>query len=113
MKNKGKTEEMKALKSRHGTASSMILKWTLTILFSTVVRWLLIYFDFGEVFKRRVEISSPITSWFRVEECITLSQLGLSPYSGDVCHQPPLIVEIFKLLPSKWTVPFFVKFLHR
>eukprot|EP00111_Clytia_hemisphaerica_P004345 TCONS_00012432-protein len=107
MKNKGKTEEMKALKSRHGTAS-MILKWTLTILFSTVVRWLLIYFDFGEVFKRRVEISSPITSWFRVEECITLSQLGLSPYSGDVCHQPPLIVEIFKLLPSKWTVPFFV-----
>ena len=34
-----------------------------------------------------MKLGNDLRIFVSVEECITLSQLGLSPYYGDVCHQ--------------------------
>ncbi|XP_065916195.1 phosphatidylinositol glycan anchor biosynthesis class U protein-like [Dysidea avara] len=51
-----------------------------------------------EELSRRVEVASPLTSWNNVLEGIALLDAGISPYQGDVCHEPPLTLLFFKLL---------------
>lgn len=43
----------------------------------------------------RVEISTPVCSFKRLTESMFLIDQGMSPYSGDAFHQPPLILLIF------------------
>ena len=47
----------------------------------------------------RVEISTPISSFKRLQEGLFLYQHGLSPYDGGVFHQAPLLLVIFEILP--------------
>jgi len=48
----------------------------------------------------RVEISTPISSFKRLEEGLFLYTRHVSPYDGGVFHQAPLLLPIFSLVPS-------------
>ncbi|KAF2140828.1 uncharacterized protein K452DRAFT_298912 [Aplosporella prunicola CBS 121167] len=48
----------------------------------------------------RVEISTPVTSFKRLQEGLFLYTHNVSPYDGGVFHQAPLLLPIFSLLPD-------------
>ncbi|KAF3909283.1 hypothetical protein ABW20_dc0107334 [Dactylellina cionopaga] len=49
---------------------------------------------------QRVEISTPVTSYKRLQEGVYLYTHGLSPYDGGVFHQAPLLLSLFSVLPD-------------
>ncbi|EWC43819.1 hypothetical protein DRE_07328 [Drechslerella stenobrocha 248] len=53
---------------------------------------------------QRVEISTPVTSYKRLQEGIYLYTHGVSPYDGGVFHQAPLLLSLFTILPSSTTI---------
>ncbi|KAF1810461.1 putative GPI transamidase component PIG-U [Eremomyces bilateralis CBS 781.70] len=53
----------------------------------------------------RVEVSTPITSFKRLQEGLFLYTHNVSPYDGGVFHQAPLLLPIFALLPNVSTHP--------
>ncbi|KIX93971.1 uncharacterized protein Z520_10308 [Fonsecaea multimorphosa CBS 102226] len=55
--------------------------------------------DIPDLLTTRVEISTPISSFQRLQEGLFLYQHGLSPYDGGVFHQAPLLLVIFEILP--------------
>ncbi|KJX99706.1 putative gpi transamidase component pig-u protein [Zymoseptoria brevis] len=48
----------------------------------------------------RVEISTPVNSFKRLQEGLFLYDRGLDPYDGGIFHQAPLFLPLFSLLPS-------------
>jgi phosphatidylinositol glycan class U len=52
-----------------------------------------------EFLTTRVEISTPISSFKRLQEGLFLYQHGLSPYDGGVFHQAPLLLVVFEMVP--------------
>ncbi|KIW94595.1 uncharacterized protein Z519_04571 [Cladophialophora bantiana CBS 173.52] len=56
--------------------------------------------DIPNFLTARVEISTPISSFQRLQEGLFLYQHGLSPYDGGVFHQAPLLLVLFEILPS-------------
>ncbi|KAI5370703.1 putative GPI transamidase subunit PIG-U [Septoria linicola] len=48
----------------------------------------------------RVEISTPVNSFKRLQEGLFLYERGLDPYDGGIFHQAPLFLPLFSLLPS-------------
>ena len=48
----------------------------------------------------QVEISTPISSFKRLQEGLFLFERGVSPYDGGVFHQASLLLVIFELIPS-------------
>lgn len=42
------------------------------------------------------EVTTPMTSWERVEEGIALQDKFISPYSGDLFHETPLALQVMK-----------------
>ncbi|OAA55312.1 GPI transamidase component [Niveomyces insectorum RCEF 264] len=57
----------------------------------------------------RVEISTPVTSFKRLQEGLFLYNHNVSPYDGGVYHQAPLLLPLFSLLPS---APIFTYLLY-
>ncbi|KIW71802.1 hypothetical protein PV04_00035 [Phialophora macrospora] len=55
-----------------------------------------------EFLTTRVEISTPISSFKRLQEGLFLYQHGLSPYDGGVFHQAPLLLVIFEIVPPSF-----------
>ncbi|CAK1354523.1 Phosphatidylinositol glycan anchor biosynthesis class U protein [Cercospora beticola] len=51
----------------------------------------------------RVEISTPINGFKRLQEGLFLFERGLDPYDGGIFHQAPLFLPLFSLLPSSST----------
>ncbi|KAH6853310.1 GPI transamidase subunit PIG-U [Chaetomium sp. MPI-CAGE-AT-0009] len=60
----------------------------------------------------RVEISTPVTSFKRLQEGLFLYNHNVSPYDGGVYHQAPLLLPLFSLLPSFTRVPIFTYLLY-
>ncbi|KFA76780.1 hypothetical protein S40288_08645 [Stachybotrys chartarum IBT 40288] len=60
----------------------------------------------------RVEISTPITSFKRLQEGLFLYNHNVSPYDGGVYHQAPLLLPLFSLLPDVKTWPIFTSLLY-
>ncbi|CAK7206427.1 hypothetical protein SEUCBS139899_009221 [Sporothrix eucalyptigena] len=58
----------------------------------------------------RVEISTPVTSFKRLQEGLFLYNHNVSPYDGGVYHQAPLLLPLFSLLPS--SLPIFTYLLY-
>ncbi|KAI9656185.1 MAG: hypothetical protein M1821_004847 [Bathelium mastoideum] len=54
----------------------------------------------------RVEISTPVTSFKRLQEGLFLYTHNVSPYDGGVFHQAPLLLPLFSLLPDVQRYPF-------
>ncbi|KAI0999303.1 hypothetical protein K3495_g8894 [Podosphaera aphanis] len=48
----------------------------------------------------RVEISTPVTSFKRLQEGLFLYKHNVSPYDGGVYHQAPLLLPLLSLLPD-------------
>ncbi|OJJ41019.1 hypothetical protein ASPWEDRAFT_99115 [Aspergillus wentii DTO 134E9] len=48
----------------------------------------------------RVEVSTPVNSFKRLQEGLFLYTRNVSPYDGGVYHQAPLLLPIFALLPN-------------
>ncbi|QKX54461.1 uncharacterized protein TRUGW13939_01547 [Talaromyces rugulosus] len=53
----------------------------------------------------RVEVSTPISSFKRLQEGLFLYTRNVSPYDGGVFHQAPLLLPILSLLPSANSYP--------
>ncbi|KAI7097670.1 hypothetical protein KC324_g21297, partial [Hortaea werneckii] len=51
----------------------------------------------------RVEVSTPVNSFKRLQEGVFLYERGLDPYDGGIFHQAPLLLPIFSLLPASST----------
>ncbi|TRX94968.1 hypothetical protein FHL15_004053 [Xylaria flabelliformis] len=60
----------------------------------------------------RVEVSTPVTSFKRLQEGLFLYNHNVSPYDGGVYHQAPLLLPILSLLPDPSTYPFFTYLLY-
>ncbi|KAF4636257.1 hypothetical protein G7Y89_g1820 [Cudoniella acicularis] len=60
----------------------------------------------------RVEISTPVTSFKRLQEGLFLYNHNVSPYDGGVYHQAPILLPLFSLLPSSATYPAFTYLLY-
>ncbi|KAF2454358.1 GPI transamidase subunit PIG-U family protein [Lineolata rhizophorae] len=64
---------------------------------------LLLYITFPslpDLLTGRVEISTPVTSFKRLQEGVFLYTHNVSPYDGGVFHQAPLLLPLFSLLPG-------------
>ncbi|KAL2038257.1 hypothetical protein N7G274_008906 [Stereocaulon virgatum] len=64
---------------------------------------LLLFFAFPslpDLLTGRVEISTPVTSFKRLQEGLFLYTHNVSPYDGGVFHQAPLLLSLFALIPS-------------
>ncbi|KAF2476639.1 PIG-U-domain-containing protein [Lindgomyces ingoldianus] len=60
----------------------------------------------------RVEISTPVTSFKRLQEGVFLYTHNVSPYDGGVFHQAPLLLPLFSLLPNPAFHPFATNLLY-
>jgi phosphatidylinositol glycan class U len=56
--------------------------------------------DVADFLSTQVEISTPISSYKRLQEGLFLYRHGLSPYDGGVFHQAPLLLVVFETVPS-------------
>lgn len=50
---------------------------------------------------QRVEIATPLNAYHRLTEGVALFNQGVDPYSGVLCHEPPLLVKLGQWVLSK------------
>eukprot|EP00434_Breviolum_minutum_P042181 symbB.v1.2.037531.t1/scaffold5569.1/size25780/2 len=62
------------------------------------LRYALYFVRVPEMLKEHLEINSPITSHLRLKEGLFFLENGISPYVGDTCHYPPLLLLFLNLL---------------
>ncbi|GAO19754.1 hypothetical protein UVI_02030500 [Ustilaginoidea virens] len=60
----------------------------------------------------RVEISTPVTSFKRLQEGLFLYMHNVWPYDGGVYHQAPILLPLFSLLPDVKAWPIFTSALY-
>ncbi|KAI5801533.1 GPI transamidase subunit PIG-U [Peziza echinospora] len=78
-------------------------KRTIAVLASAaLLRWLLFtsFPGLPATLANRVEISTPVTGYKRLQEGVYLYTHGVSPYDGGVFHQAPILLALFGALPS-------------
>ncbi|KAG1963208.1 phosphatidylinositol glycan anchor biosynthesis class U protein [Pimephales promelas] len=68
---------------------------TFLLIVAVTIRAVLFRSSLAEIISERVEVVSPLNAWKRVVEGLALLDLGVSPYSGDVFHETPLIIYLF------------------
>ncbi|CAM4628506.1 unnamed protein product [Leuciscus chuanchicus] len=68
---------------------------TFLLIVAVTIRAVLFRSSLAELISERVEVVSPLNAWKRVVEGLSLLDLGVSPYSGDVFHETPLIIYLF------------------
>ncbi|KAL4774322.1 GPI transamidase subunit PIG-U [Aspergillus nidulans var. acristatus] len=66
---------------------------------------LLLFPSLPDLLTGRVEVSTPVTSFKRLQEGLFLYNRNVSPYDGGVFHQAPLLLPIFSLLPNVQQYP--------
>ncbi|XP_055508177.1 phosphatidylinositol glycan anchor biosynthesis class U protein [Leucoraja erinacea] len=76
----------------------MAASLVLVMVVAVTVRAVLFRSSLAEFISERVEVVSPLNSWKRVVEGLALLDLGVSPYSGNVFHETPLIIYLFHFL---------------
>ncbi|XP_054639633.1 phosphatidylinositol glycan anchor biosynthesis class U protein isoform X1 [Dunckerocampus dactyliophorus] len=79
---------------------------SLLLIAAVTVRAALFRSSLADLIAERVEVVSPITAWKRVIEGLALLDLGISPYSGDVFHETPLIIYLFHFLVDYAEITF-------
>lgn len=72
----------------------MLFPTTFVVLLGTCVRlWLFRSKNLAHWLADRSELATPLTSWKRMTEGLALVRAGVSPYSGDVFHESPLMLK--------------------
>lgn len=87
-------------------------KVMVTLAFAGCIRYFLITSKFAQIIRNRIEVSTPLNSWKRVEEGAFLYKNGVDPYEGDVYHENPLVLigahflieHFFHLIPLLFVV---------
>ncbi|RPA95973.1 PIG-U-domain-containing protein [Choiromyces venosus 120613-1] len=82
-----------------------------TVVIAAVILRLVLFTAFPSLpnlLTNRVELSTPVTSFKRLQEGLFLYTHGLSPYDGGVFHQAPLLLAFFTTLPSNPIVVYLV-----
>uniref|UniRef100_A0A8B9I9G1 Phosphatidylinositol glycan anchor biosynthesis class U n=1 Tax=Anser brachyrhynchus TaxID=132585 RepID=A0A8B9I9G1_9AVES len=70
----------------------------LVVLVAVTLRAALYRSSLAAFISERVEVASPLSAWKRVVEGLALLDLGVSPYSGAIFHETPLIIYLFHFL---------------
>ncbi|XP_069508362.1 phosphatidylinositol glycan anchor biosynthesis class U protein [Ambystoma mexicanum] len=70
----------------------------LVVLVAATIRAVLFRSSLASFISERVEVVSPLSSWKRVVEGLSLLDLEISPYSGDLFHETPLTIYLFHFL---------------
>jgi GPI-anchor transamidase subunit U len=79
----------------------MLVPTTIVILLGTCVRlWLFRSSSLAHWLADRNEVATPLTSWKRMTEGLVLVRAGVSPYSGDVFHETPLMLKAVGFIES-------------
>ncbi|KAM3878363.1 phosphatidylinositol glycan anchor biosynthesis class U protein isoform 1-T1 [Diretmus argenteus] len=81
---------------------------TLLLIVAVTVRAALFNSSLADLIAERVEVVSPLNAWKRVVEGLALLDLGISPYSGDVFHETPLIIYLFHFVVDYAEITFMV-----
>ncbi|KAE9543022.1 hypothetical protein AGLY_002933 [Aphis glycines] len=68
-----------------------------------LIRIYLSFSDFSTSIADRVEVSTPLNSWKRVIEGVSLYNENLNPYDGDLFHETPLALVFFSNLTSTFS----------
>jgi phosphatidylinositol glycan class U len=66
-------------------------------LLGVLIRYLAFYTGLPNWFRERKEVVTPLTSWDRVLEGISLQNRKISPYAGDIFHETPLLLRFLRL----------------
>ena len=66
----------------------------------TLLRILLFNTGIPAWLRERKEVVTPLTSWERVLEGISLQKQFISPYAGDIFHETPLLLRCLRLLEN-------------
>ncbi|GES62472.1 GPI transamidase component GAB1 [Aspergillus terreus] len=61
---------------------------------------ILLFPSLPDLLTGRVEVSTPVTSFKRLQEGLYLYQRNVSPYDGGVFHQAPILLPLFSLFPN-------------
>ncbi|XP_071538949.1 phosphatidylinositol glycan anchor biosynthesis class U protein [Panulirus ornatus] len=75
--------------------------WLMYLLGAGVRLWLMSTSG-AEYISKRVELSTPLNSWKRVEEGVFLHSQGIPVYSGGVFHETPLCLFVSGFLMRSW-----------
>ncbi|CAG9837309.1 unnamed protein product [Diabrotica balteata] len=67
-----------------------------TCLAAIILRYYLMLSKYQSVIANHVEVSTPLNSWKRVSEGLYLLSLNINPYNGDVLHETPLSLYLYK-----------------
>lgn len=70
----------------------------LTCFGAVVLRYFLMTSKYQPIIANHVEVSTPLNSWKRVSEGLFLMSRNVDPYSGDLLHETPLSLQIYKVL---------------
>lgn len=70
----------------------------LVALVAATIRAVLFRSNLAAFICERVEVVSPLVSWKRVVEGLSLLDLEVSPYAGDLFHETPLTIYLFHFL---------------
>lgn len=65
-------------------------KLVYSVVISGIIRFLLTGSKFSKGIENRIEVSTPLNSWKRVQEGAHLYENSVDPYEGDVYHENPL-----------------------
>uniref|UniRef100_A0A8C6WPV9 Phosphatidylinositol glycan anchor biosynthesis, class U n=1 Tax=Neogobius melanostomus TaxID=47308 RepID=A0A8C6WPV9_9GOBI len=79
---------------------------TLLLIVAVSIRLFLFRSSLVGLIAERVEVVSPLNAWKRVIEGLALLDLGVSPYSGDVFHETPLIIYLFHFVVDYAEITF-------
>ncbi|PKS08294.1 hypothetical protein jhhlp_005238 [Lomentospora prolificans] len=83
-----------------------VRKQTLYVAAASIRLLLFVAFpSLADLLTARVEVSTPVTSFKRLQEGLYLYNHNVSPYNGGVFHQAPLLLPVFSLLPDNRTLP--------
>ncbi|KOS18399.1 Phosphatidylinositol glycan anchor biosynthesis class U protein [Escovopsis weberi] len=71
-----------------------------------------VFSDLPDLLTGRVEVSTPVTSFKRLQEGLFLYNHNVWPYDGGVYHQAPLLLPLFSLLPDVKAWPIFTSLVY-
>ncbi|MEE6522827.1 hypothetical protein FKM82_021446, partial [Ascaphus truei] len=105
---RGKTTSPVSARAPQPVLEKMAAPLVLVVLVAVTIRAILFRSSLAGIISERVEVVSPLSSWKRVVEGLSLLDLGVSPYSGDVFHETPLTLYLFHFLVEYAEIVFMI-----
>ncbi|XP_023017111.1 phosphatidylinositol glycan anchor biosynthesis class U [Leptinotarsa decemlineata] len=84
---KSNNEEISKISLFHITSASF---------FAVILRYCLMISKYQTVIANHIEVSTPLNSWKRVSEGLYLLSNNINPYNGDLLHETPFSLYIYK-----------------